>query len=107
MSLGHVQCPYVTPHDDDGHLNCRYREGHELPHSTCYGNDGPGLKWYISEPACGDQCSACNPSPASPATEREWSIYWKAFEDGKQSALRASEAELGRERAALAEHWSR
>lgn len=126
MSLGHVQCPYITPHDDDGHLNCRYREGHELPHSTCYGNDGPGLKWYIPEPSCDGQCSGLaglhyhdrtcmreradgsvycakeEPEEPPPVNERELAMYRKGVSDG----MAAERARVAVERDALSSHWS-
>ena len=50
LSRGDVQCPFVTPHGDDGHLNCMWKTGHpdSLPHTDCYNDYGGEHKqrWY-------------------------------------------------------------
>jgi hypothetical protein len=40
---GDLQCPFVTPHGDDGFLNCTWKAGHpaDLPHSTAYSERDP------------------------------------------------------------------
>jgi hypothetical protein len=42
---GDTQCPYVTPHGDDGILCCAFKLGHpdSLPHETCCDEPTPAM----------------------------------------------------------------